>query len=308
MYAGMRFGMIVITTNQGVFNTSPLTCTGQGPQAVISPGVVSTVVPSSSIPATLINPSAVRLDTVGNGNVYFAESGNDVVRLLNRAVTPNQLSIIAGTPGTPATATSISNEPGPASSSQLNGPSALGLDAYNDIFIADTNDNLIQVVCTVSVGPFCTEYLAGKMGIAVGGNVSGFTCSGAATAIPPNADVNIGDGCMPRYVALNGPKGVALDTNGSVYMADTGDHSIRWYNLGSTSDGNVYTVAGTGPSGACSGTCGDGGPALNAQLNGPQGIAVDPYGNVFIADTGNNRVRVICREVTNARSATAAAS
>ena len=84
--------------------------------------------------------------------------------------------------------------------------------------------------------------------------------------------------------SLNAPCGVAVDTQGNVYFADSGDNCIRMISAGS---GIISTVAGSlSPFG---GYFGDGGPALAALLNYPTGIAVDSLGNLYIADTNNNR-------------------
>ncbi|PWT94504.1 MAG: gluconolaconase [Blastocatellia bacterium] len=82
---------------------------------------------------------------------------------------------------------------------------------------------------------------------------------------------------------LNTPSGLAIDTAGSIYVADTGTNSIRKV----TSDGAVSTIAGTGSSGYLDG------PAYEAQFNGPIGVAVDPAGTVYVADSYNDRIRKI---------------
>ncbi|HTW63120.1 MAG TPA: hypothetical protein VME17_00835 [Bryobacteraceae bacterium] len=83
--------------------------------------------------------------------------------------------------------------------------------------------------------------------------------------------------------ALSNPLGVAIDQSGRLYIADTANNAVRIVSL----DGTISTVAGTG----VSGFSGDGGPASNAQLNHPEGVAVSPAGDIYVADTGNNRIR-----------------
>ena len=92
-----------------------------------------------------------------------------------------------------------------------------------------------------------------------------------------------GDGGPATSPQLAWPAGLAVDTLGNVYIAENGSHRIRRVSR----DGSITTVAGTGTAG----DSGDGGPAINAQLNYPVGVAVDTSGNLYIADTGNNRVR-----------------
>jgi len=99
-----------------------------------------------------------------------------------------------------------------------------------------------------------------------------------------------GDGGKATAAKLNAPGGVAVDAAGNVYIADTGNHRIRKV----TTAGVISTIAGTG----AGGFSGDGGPATAAQLLSPQGIALDGQGNLYIADTGNNRVRRIAADGT----------
>ena len=84
---------------------------------------------------------------------------------------------------------------------------------------------------------------------------------------------------------FNGPQGLAVDSSGAVYIADTGNSLIRKV----TTDGNIATVAGTG----VPGYTGDGGLATAAEIRNPTGIAVDSSGNLFIADTRNNVIREV---------------
>lgn len=94
-----------------------------------------------------------------------------------------------------------------------------------------------------------------------------------------------GDNGPASNAALAGPYEVTFDTNGNLFIADTFNHRIRKVN----SDGLITTVAGSGTSGFS----GDGGPAQSARLDGPQGVAVDRNGNLFIADSGNSRIRKV---------------
>ena len=94
-----------------------------------------------------------------------------------------------------------------------------------------------------------------------------------------------GDGGSALSALLSQPEGLLFDSLGRLYIADADDHRVRRVD----NDGNIETVAGTG----LAGFSGDGGPAVSAQLNQPYGVALDHSGNLYIADLGNSRVRMI---------------
>ena len=95
----------------------------------------------------------------------------------------------------------------------------------------------------------------------------------------------LGDGGPALSASLNNPWNIAVSAGGNIYIADQNNHAIRVVAPG----GNISTIAGNGTQGFS----GDGGAASGAILNSPAGVAVDPAGNVYIADSGNNRVRKI---------------
>ncbi|WP_058302973.1 NHL domain-containing protein [Gorillibacterium timonense] len=95
-----------------------------------------------------------------------------------------------------------------------------------------------------------------------------------------------GDGGIAKDALLNGPAGIAIDSNNDVYVAEIFNHVVRKID---TRTNTVTTIAGCGDKGFS----GDGGPAVKAKLNGPEGVFVDSYGNIHIADTGNQRIRKI---------------
>ena len=86
------------------------------------------------------------------------------------------------------------------------------------------------------------------------------------------------------YDSLSSPSGVALDTTGNIYIADTNNHCIRKV---SVADGTISTIAGTGSWGYS----GDGGAATSARLSSPHGIALDTFGSIYISDDYNHRIR-----------------
>jgi uncharacterized protein (TIGR03437 family) len=145
---------------------------------------------------------------------------------------------------------------GAARLAQLNQPSACAVDTAGDLYIADTYNHRIRKVDTM--GMISTVAGAGVAGS--GGD------EGPATA-----------------AGLDAPRGVAADDNGNIYIADTGNHSVRQV----TPDGVIHTIGGTG----AAGFAGDDGPALSALLDSPGAILLDGAGDLYFADTNNNRIR-----------------
>jgi uncharacterized protein (TIGR03437 family) len=113
--------------------------------------------------------------------------------------------------------------------------------------------------------------------IAVNGNITTIAGSGQ--------EGFAGDGGPATQARLASPNGLALDAAGNLYIADTNNHRIRVVSV----NGNIQTIAGSG----ANGFSGDGGPATSAALSMPYGVAVDAAGRLFIADTGNDRIRVV---------------
>jgi len=134
------------------------------------------------------------------------------------------------------------------------------VDASGDLFIADTGNNVIREV----VQP------TGNIITVAGTGSAGYS----------------GDGGAATSALLNAPYDVAVDRSGNLFIADTGNNVIREV---VQATGDIVTVAGTGTAGYS----GDGGLATSAQLTGPDGVAVDASGDLFIADTGNNCIRKV---------------
>ena len=266
--------------------------------------------------ALLNNPSGLALDT--SGNLYVADSGNNCVR----KIAPN--GIIATFAGSAAIGPAYSGDGGPAANALLSGPSGVATDTLGNVYIADTFNNRIRRVTsdgaigtiagTGAPGPagndsqpatsaalfLPTDVAAGLSGavyIADFGNslvrlVLNGTLSPAAgnvNGIPPV------DGQSATSVMLNGPTGVAADTKGNLYFAEgsigTGSGlaggDFRIWQVGP--DGLFHAFAGNG----WNSFSGDGQPASIAQFNVPAGMAFDGVGNLYVADSGNHRVRKI---------------
>jgi len=168
-------------------------------------------------------------------------------------IDPNSLTAVAGT-GREGS----SGDGGPATNAELRFPEGVTVDPAGNLFIADWGNHRIRRV-EASTGIITT--------------VAGTVRKGYS-----------GDGGPAIRAELRFPFGVAVDNAGNIFIADSANYVIRRVDLGS---GIITTVAGTGDRGFR----GDGGPAARAQLGGPQGLAVDESGNLFIADRDNSRVR-----------------
>jgi len=121
---------------------------------------------------------------------------------------------------------------------------------------------------------------------AYGGRIRKVTPSGEATFVAGTGTPGFsGDGGHAITAQLRNPFDVAIDAAGNLYIADSGNARVRRV----ANDGVITTVAGNG----AAGFGGDGGPAIAAQLNNPRGIAIDATGNLYIADTGNARIRKV---------------
>lgn len=151
----------------------------------------------------------------------------------------------------------FSGDGGAPTSAQLDSPLGLAFDSSGNIYIADSVNQRIRKIS--------------------GGNIT--TVAGNGTA------GYSGDGAAATSAELRSPAGVAVDSSGNLYIADTANHVIRMV----TTSGTISTFAGNNTGGYA----GDGGPAINAELELPTGVAVDKSGNVYIADSGNNVIREV---------------
>jgi uncharacterized protein (TIGR03437 family) len=195
--------------------------------------------------AQLANPQGLAVDSAGN--LYIADTNNQCIRKVSNGV----ITTVAGN-GTPG----YTGDNGPATSAQLYGPTAVAVDSAGNLYIADTTNQCIRKVANAAITTVA------------GNGARGFN----------------GDNILATSAQLNNPYGLAVDSAGDLYIADSSNNRIR-----KVSGGMIATVAGNG-------TCcisGDNGPAISAQLNYPQGVAVDSAGNLYLADPGNNRIRKV---------------
>jgi uncharacterized protein (TIGR03437 family) len=255
--------------------------------------------------AQLYQPSALALDSAGN--LFIADSGTQRVRQVTRDGT---VTTLAGT-GTAARGTADGS---PAAAVPLNTPMGVAVDSAGNVLLADTgNHRILQVTPAHAIravagtgtsgaspegtSPLVAQLRApravcadrtGNLYIADTSNhrvlrlAPGGTLQTAAGNAPGGY---AGDGSAARLAQLNAPSACATDSAGTLFIADAGNHAIRKV----TTAGVISTVAGTGWAGAA----GDEGPAVNAQLDSPRGVVVDDMGDIFIADTGNSRIRQV---------------
>jgi len=215
--------------------------------------------------AALNQPESVFVD--GSGNIFIADTHNSVIREVN--ANNGSIQTVAGSF---AAGAGYSGDGGPATSAQLSEPYGVFVDSQGDIFIADTDNNVIREV-TASDGNIQT----------VAGGGSGCTADTDA----------LGDGCPAPSAQLNQPEGVFVDSSGDVFIADTLDSLVREV---SSANGNIQAVAGTyynSDSGSACQFTGDGGVATSAYLCLPASIFVDRSGDIYIADTANYAIRKV---------------
>jgi uncharacterized protein (TIGR03437 family) len=200
-------------------------------------------------------PEQAELDVFGN--LYIADTYNNVIRKVN---TSGTISTVAGTgsgAGNLACNGGYSGDNGPATKAQLNFPVSIALDPVGDLWISDQCNNVIREVNTNGV----INTVAGIY------NVEGYT----------------GDGGPATRATFCTPAGIARDAAGNIYVTDDCNNVLRAV----LTDGTIHTVAGNGTAG----DSGDGGPATSAELNSLRQVAVGTFGDVYIADSLNNKIR-----------------
>jgi sugar lactone lactonase YvrE len=271
-------------------------------------GVISTVAGKNSTslgdggPATSAHFfAAVGLAIGGDGSLFIADSGNSRIR----KITPDGLITTIAGGGT----TAGLGDGGPATGATLHHPFGVATDTNGNVFIADTGNARIRKVTSSGV----ITSAAGDGSFAVPGNVDAFIKVMQLAFVGPDFDEWVGlmeaipgisgdlltlahqvsrggagfkgDGDLAVLAQLDQPQGLAVDNAGNLYIADSNNERIRKV----TPAGIITTVAGNGTPGFS----GDGGLATTAQLSGPSAVAVDAAGNLYIADSSNNRIRKV---------------
>ncbi|MCB5908288.1 NHL domain-containing protein [Streptomyces pinistramenti] len=257
-----------------------------------------------AVSAQLNTPRGVAVDSVGA--VYIADSENQRVRKVSA---DGKICTVAGT-GTKG----FSGDDGPATAAQLDGPFGVAVDSTGALYVTDCNNHRVRKITadgkisTVAGtgtagsdgdgGPAVSAQLNRPRGVAVGragdlyiadaGNhrvrriaADGKICTVAGTGTKGFS----GDDGPATAAQLDSPLGVAVDSIGTLYIADFNNHRVRKI----AADGKISTIVGTGTAGFD----GDDGPAASARLNKPIGLAVDRVDTLYIADHANHRVRKV---------------
>jgi sugar lactone lactonase YvrE len=197
-----------------------------------------------------------------DGNLYIVDQGNNRLRVVVAGT--GRITTVAGTG-----AAGFSGDGGAAASAQLNAPAAVAVDARGNLYIADRNNHRIRLVAAGS----------GTITTVAGTGTAGFS----------------GDGTAAASAHFNAPSAVVVDASGNVFVAEGGNHRVARIDART---GLLATVAGTGTAGFS----GDGGAAASAQLNAPGALVIDVKGNLFIADQGNSRIRVVAHATAGTRA------
>ena len=205
--------------------------------------------------AELYFPSSIVIDAAHN--LYFTDAGNDCIRKVTPA---GIISTFAG-----IDSGGYSGDGGPASAAKLFYPEGLAMDKNGNMYVADCFNNRIRKIDT-----------AGIISTVAGNGFGSGSFSGGYG----------GDGGPADSAQLHWPLAIALSPSGVLYIADMNNNCIRKVDT----TGIITTIAGND---TLAGYNGDGILADSAELIAPDGIVLDTMGNIYIADAGNDRIRVI---------------
>jgi len=263
----------------------------------IQPGSIATVAGNGAccfygdgglaLGAALNYAHSVALDPAGN--MYLADMYNNRIRVVNAGTKAITIAGVTIQPSNIATVVGngiegFGGDGGPSTAAEINYPTAAVTDQSGNIYIADTGSNRIRLVNT------------GTIAITVAGVT--IQPGNIGTVAGVGACCYSGDGGAAIAAQLYYPHALALDRSGNIYIEDMYNFRLRAVNTGtspvtiaglSIRPGNIATIAGNG----IQGYSGDGGPATSASLDNAEAVWLDNTGNIYIADTDNNRIRVV---------------
>jgi len=287
-YAPLRIALLLL-----LFLASPLIASAQTASV-------------SALTVPLILPSAIVFDAAGN--LYFAETGNHVIRKVDTA---GSITTIAGT-----STQGFSGDTGRATAATLDSPQGLALDTANNLYVADTHnhrirklnlttgiittiagttpgfsgDNALATAAQLDLPTALALDTAGNLYLADTGNHRIRKIAATTGIITTIAGTDTqgfsGDTGLATSATIDSPTGLTLDSANNLYLADTHNHRIR--KITATS-GIITTIAGTG----APGFAGDTAAATTAIVALPHGLTIDTKGNLYLADTANHRIRRI---------------
>jgi serine/threonine-protein kinase len=205
---------------------------------------LATVFAGSSIPATFRNPMGMAIDQ--SGNLYVADRDNHAIRKIS------PIGIVTTVAGTGV----AGHADGSTGTATFNHPAGVTVDASGNLYVADSDNELIRKISTAS---------------------------GVVTTVAGSALISGNDDGIGAAARFDTPQGLTMDKDGNIIVADTGNHSIRKV----TPLGVVTTLAGYGSSGLKNAI------GVNAKFYAPMGIAVGHDGTFYIADNGNRMIRLL---------------
>jgi sugar lactone lactonase YvrE len=276
---------VAVSSNYGL--TTTLAGTGAAGE-IDGPGTV----------ATFSSPEGVAVDA--SGNIYVADYGNDKIR---KITSTGVVSTLAGIDA-------FGSDDGPVATATFNLPMDVAVDASGNVYVADYNNNKIRkitwsgIVSTLAgsgvqgstdgTGAAATFHLPTGVAVDASGNVyvadsesnkiRKITPGGVVTTLAGSGSAGNADG-SGAAASFNNPRGVTVDAFGNIYVADHGNHKIRKI----TPAGTVSTLAGSGTLGSTDGI------GTAASFRFPHSVAVDVFGNVYVADKSNNKIRKITK-------------